>query len=196
MILGSHNSLSFLTPNKWWMKLFNFYYKTQDKNLVEQIKSGVHMFDIRVRFTTDGLVKICHNGWEYKNAFVIDDFVNIILDTIRIHKIDDEKYYIRLVLETSETRFGQELMFIDLGNCFKKMADENIVIFGGQRKFDWSRVIVTIPDYFVACPVSTMDKRCRWYEKICPRWFAKRMNKKTQILWEKEKHCIVAFDFV
>lgn len=195
MILGSHNSLSFLKPKKWWMKLFNFYYQTQNKNLVEQIKSGVHMFDIRVRFTNDGRVIICHNSWEYKHSFDIEDFVNIILDTIRIHKIDDEKYYIRLVLEISDTRLGQELMFIDLGNCFKNKTDDNIVIFGGQRKWDWERVIITIPDLFVACPVSTMDKRCRWYEKFCPRLFAKRMNERNMKLW-KDQQCIVAFDFI
>ena len=45
---GSHNTMTYLKPHKWWMKLINFTSKCQNKNLEEQYAAGVRYFDIRV----------------------------------------------------------------------------------------------------------------------------------------------------
>ena len=47
-MLGSHNSMTYLKPQKWWMKLINFTSKCQNKNIEEQYAAGVRYFDIRV----------------------------------------------------------------------------------------------------------------------------------------------------
>lgn len=45
---GSHNTMTYLKPHKWWMKLINFTSKCQDKTPEEQYAAGVRYFDIRV----------------------------------------------------------------------------------------------------------------------------------------------------
>ena len=51
MILGSHNSWSYLTPRKWWMKLFRFVAQCQDYDIKTQYEQfGVRCFDLRLKF--------------------------------------------------------------------------------------------------------------------------------------------------
>lgn len=47
-MLGSHNTMTGLEPQKWWMRLINFTSKCQDKTPEEQYAAGVRYFDIRV----------------------------------------------------------------------------------------------------------------------------------------------------
>lgn len=49
MVLGSHNSWSYITPKKWWMKLIRFTAKCQCKNIQEQYNLGARYFDLRLR---------------------------------------------------------------------------------------------------------------------------------------------------
>lgn len=51
MILGSHNSWSYLPPKHWWMWPFHFMAKCQRVGIRKQYeKYGVRCFDLRVRF--------------------------------------------------------------------------------------------------------------------------------------------------
>ena len=51
MILGSHNSWSYLPPKHWWMWSFHFMAKCQRVDIREQYeKYGVRCFDLRVRW--------------------------------------------------------------------------------------------------------------------------------------------------
>ena len=66
MILGSHNSWTYLTPKKWWMKLISFTAKCQDYHIYDQYyRYGVRCFDLRVRFNSDGKAIISHGIIEY-----------------------------------------------------------------------------------------------------------------------------------
>ena len=47
-MIGSHNTMTYLKPQKWWMKLINFTSKCQSKDIEEQYAAGVRYFDIRV----------------------------------------------------------------------------------------------------------------------------------------------------
>ena len=119
MIFGSHNSLTYLTPKTLKMKLLNFHYKCQNKNLIDQIKSGVHVLDIKVRFDEENNLYVTNGKWESKNRYIFDDFINIILDTIRIHRIDNDDMYIYLTLDTDDVFLRQEINFIQFVNRFK-----------------------------------------------------------------------------
>lgn len=67
MILGSHNSWSYLTPRKWWMKLIRFTARCQSKELGEQYAVyGVRCFDLRVRFDDDDQPMLVHGPVEYE----------------------------------------------------------------------------------------------------------------------------------
>lgn len=72
MILGSHNSWSYLKPKKLWMKALAFTAKCQEKNIVEQYANyNVRCFDLRIRF--DGRTPhIVHNDFDYGRLNDID----------------------------------------------------------------------------------------------------------------------------
>lgn len=66
MILGSHNSWTYLKPRKWWMYLLRFTARCQDKSIYEQYeKYGVRCFDLRVRFDDNDFV-IAHGIIKYR----------------------------------------------------------------------------------------------------------------------------------
>ena len=47
-MIGSHNSMSYLPPKRWYWRLFTPFWRCQDKTIEEQIKAGVKFFDLRV----------------------------------------------------------------------------------------------------------------------------------------------------
>lgn len=64
-MLGSHNSFSYLTPTKWWMKLLTPWTRCQSKTIIEQYNAGIRYFDIRVAFNKCGDIRLVHNLVEY-----------------------------------------------------------------------------------------------------------------------------------
>ena len=65
MIVGSHNSWSYLPSKKWWMAPFKFMAKCQDLNIIEQYEIGVRCFDLRVRFNKKGEFILGHGFMQY-----------------------------------------------------------------------------------------------------------------------------------
>ena len=64
MILGSHNSWSYLPVRKWWMKPIAFMARCQSVDIRTQYEMGVRCFDLRIRYNEDGLI-IAHGIIEY-----------------------------------------------------------------------------------------------------------------------------------
>lgn len=64
MILGSHNSWSYLRPRKWWQRALAFTAKCQRKDIEEQYALGVRCFDLRIRFL-HGIPHVVHNNFDY-----------------------------------------------------------------------------------------------------------------------------------
>ena len=66
MILGSHNSWSYLPVRKWWMKPLAFMARCQCVDIKTQYEQyGVRCFDLRVRFNKYGLSVVAHGIVEY-----------------------------------------------------------------------------------------------------------------------------------
>lgn len=66
MILGSHNSWSYLPPRWWWMRPIAFMAKCQRVDIRTQYERyGVRCFDLRVRFNNHGLGIVAHGIVEY-----------------------------------------------------------------------------------------------------------------------------------
>lgn len=82
MLLGSHNSWSFLPPKKWWQRALAFTARCQRLNIKEQYNAGVRCFDLRLRFK-DGTMYVVHN------SFVYCDFLDIIKDLEWLDKKGD-----------------------------------------------------------------------------------------------------------
>lgn len=99
MILGTHNSWTYLKPRKWWMYLLRFAARCQDKSIYEQYeKYGVRCFDLRVRFDGDDFV-MSHGIIKYKitqeELFEYLDWLDKKGDVwIRyVHELRNEKLY-------------------------------------------------------------------------------------------------------
>lgn len=60
-MIGSHNSMTYLQPRYWIFRPFAFLWRTQTKNLKEQIKEGVDYVDIRVRRDSKFNWRLCHS---------------------------------------------------------------------------------------------------------------------------------------
>ncbi|MBR1449795.1 MAG: hypothetical protein IJ588_13780 [Prevotella sp.] len=68
MIIGSHNSWSYLRPAKWWMHLIAFTARCQCVDIHTQYEQyGVRCFDLRVRFEGTG-VRLVHGHVAYKGS--------------------------------------------------------------------------------------------------------------------------------
>ena len=69
-ILGSHNSWSYMTPMKWWMKPIAFMARCQNTDIRTQYeKYGVRCFDLRIRFDKYGIGVVSHGIVEYCETF-------------------------------------------------------------------------------------------------------------------------------
>ena len=60
MILGSHNSWSYLPVRKWWMKPIAFMARCQSVDIRKQYELGVRCFDLRIRSDKDGALQVAH----------------------------------------------------------------------------------------------------------------------------------------
>ena len=67
MNIGSHNSLSYLRPKKWWMRPFHFMARCQDIDFVDQYILGARVFDLRISFDRKhfGKVQVRHGSMEF-----------------------------------------------------------------------------------------------------------------------------------
>lgn len=103
MILGSHNSWSYLKPRKWWMKPFRFMARCQDVDIKTQYdKYNVRYFDLRINFDTGGFV-VVHSLMEYKITSIQ------LLDSLMwLNQKKDT--YVRVVLDSRKKYLHQEVL--------------------------------------------------------------------------------------
>lgn len=139
MKLASHNSMTYLPPKKWYMYLFRFAARCQNKTIEEQYEQyGIRMFDLRISFLKNGLVEFRHGLIAYKGD------VKEILNYLNTR---DEKVYVRFILE-SDNNCG-ELRFIHFCNwCLEHYT--NIIFFEGVLKKNWKQLVnfgTTVPTY-------------------------------------------------
>ena len=94
MIVGSHNSWSYLPVKKWWMKSLAFTAKCQSYTIKEQyILFNVKCFDLRIKFNKEGVLQIVHGKiiYEYSYFDLYNDleWLNNLDDTIYIRILHD-----------------------------------------------------------------------------------------------------------
>lgn len=180
MKLGTHNSITYLEPQKWYMKPFQFIAKCQNKTIEEQYNSGVRLFDIRVSFTDEGLLEFRHGLMKYKgNVYDIFNKINSF----------EESCYVRLWLEITKEDIYQEGSFKRV--C--KLVEEkypNIKFFDGKRKFDQR----TIYQFKYSKPLTKEVYASYQLPKIDDLWpwlYAKIHNKKAKA--EEDEYLMLDF---
>lgn len=126
-MIGTHNSMSYLPPKRWWMKPFRWIAQCQSKSLEEQYKLGARIFDIRIDYNDAPVFK--HGLMEFKgNVYETLKYLNSL-----------EGIYVRLTLETSKANLEKENSFIRDCSLWEKQF-QNITFFNATRKFDWKRL--------------------------------------------------------
>lgn len=84
MILGSHNSWSFLPPRKWWQRTLAFTARCQRLNIPQQYNAGVRCFDLRLR-RINGDWHVVHNSFDYANLSSRFDSQDIFKDLLSLN---------------------------------------------------------------------------------------------------------------
>lgn len=132
--LGSHNSMTYLKPKKWYMYPFQFMARCQSKSIEEQYeKYDIRVFDLRISYDINCNIEFRHGLIAYKGD------VKKTLEYLNSRKT---KVYVRLLLEVGEYAQDlekQEWMFTLSCEEFEKNYP-NIKFFCGRRKFDWKEV--------------------------------------------------------
>lgn len=108
-MIASHNTFSYLQPRHKIFNPFKGFWRCQELNINEQLSSGVEYLDIRVRYTSDGMVRLCHGlvdyGKEYDSlAELVED---CIFKNIPTRSKKKKKIHYRLILERGN-RFSFE----------------------------------------------------------------------------------------
>lgn len=72
-ILGSHNSWSYLRPQRWWQRVIAFTARCQRVDIRRQYELGVRSFDLRLRTDGEGKMWLAHGLVEYPVKGLVDD---------------------------------------------------------------------------------------------------------------------------
>lgn len=170
VVTGTHNSMSYLPVKQWWLKPFNFVAKCQDRDIYSQC-NNYNCIDIRVC--------LVNNVWHFAHGAITykGNAVQILQDFLR-HISCYRDFYVRIILEkiveNKDVEFDAfNLLCSSLANNYPY-----ITFFGGNYKKTWEQIydFYTITETNVKQFISSMRDDVRWYEKICPRLYARRMN--------------------
>ena len=175
MILGSHNSWTFLKPKKWWMKLLAFTARCQECSIKDQYeKYGVRCFDLRVKFDGEGNSIVSHGCMEY--SITEDELMN---DLGWLNSKGD--VVVRVLHEARTKRYYSELT----ATMFAWFCDHleetftHIKFWCGKNMYNWKNDYVfeynpsCEEKYSSVCPPKWIDD---WYPKL----YALVMNDKNK----------------
>ena len=195
IILGTHNSMSYLPCKLWVLSFFNMLFaRCQNKDIIEQYDEGARVFDIRV-------YRDSNNDWGFAHGLIKYRSLQSIYSLIYLlqHHNDfcgnGDKLYIRLILERYKSEEECEWFKSLCKNLELEFPGINFI--GGNRKKDWKKLYTfktDIPDSEVNQLVSSMAEDARWYEKFMPWAYALRMNKKNKENYKE--NCINIIDFI
>lgn len=185
VVIGKHNTMTYLKPSKWWMKLFNWVAKCQDTSHSKTIYNAGKAECCDIRVWWDGDWKFAHGLIDY-----VDTVNNIHLTVPSVIK----KYkYVRIMLERVKHPEDRE-RFKELCKNLVEQFPDKIFLCGRYKKgweliYDFGTDNIPVYQY-----ISSMAKDVRWYEKIFPKLYAKRktMGKEKELL----KEGINLFDFL
>lgn len=67
-MIASHDTYTFLRPLQWWARLCPWLWRTQTRDLSEQLDRGVRYLDIRIRRHERGW-RVCHGLVDFPRTF-------------------------------------------------------------------------------------------------------------------------------
>ena len=195
-MFGAHNSWTFRTPIKWYLKPLYFLAQCQEVDIQTQMKDyNISLFDLRVKFINNEPY-IHHGLFNYGKV----DYADLKL-------LNDNNCYLRVMLESNfkmKDQILQEQQFITFCNELTQKYP-NIKFFGGTRKFD-EKVVYnfntvqqpTLIDLY-SSGTSLFDsdnKYLRILDDWFPRLYALLKNKKNLKEYVDTEDTYLFYDFV
>lgn len=186
MVIGSHNSWSYLSPKKWWMKPFIFMAKCQDLSIIEQYNLGVRCFDLRVKFP----FTVSHGFMDYKITW------NQLMSDLKwLDRNSRGDIYIRVLHEVRNKKDYTTFNIESFRNFCTYIKNEykDLKFWCGRNLYNWQVDYKFYYDptceekYASVCNPKIIDD---WY----PRIFAKLNNK--EIIKQGTDKDILLIDFV
>lgn len=165
--LGTHNSLSYIKPEQWWLRPFNWIAKCQKLNLKQQWDLGVRYFDIRVKFINPTTIKSGHGLVTYN---IYPELGIAALDAYS--KQCNEKFVVRLFHENgllNPSKYRGE--FISYCEYLAKVFPDVTFVEGGCRYDYYQAIKKTVPKRIC---YASYSKRFRL---PCPKLWALKHNK-------------------
>lgn len=185
---GSHNSLSYARPLKWWGWLIRPIWRCQKRTIEQQIERGITAFDIRIALGDDGNWRGAHG------CVLLDVSPQQQLEIIARNCVNP---YVRIILERG-TPYDCAIF---RSFCEKWMREyPNIAFFGGNYKPNW-RPLYNFDRASVYGPEATLEQHIgsmsgSWYGKIWP-WLWARLNRRNAPFAASHNSLpIVLMDFV
>ena len=172
MIIGSHNSWSYLPPKKWWMKLIAFTAKCQSVNIRDQYEIyGVRCFDLRVLANSE-TVEVAHGIIKYDI-----NYPKLVSDIAWLNEKGD--CYIRLIHEIrKKSQYTNDAIeyFRELCASWKEHYP-NIKWWCGRNLYNWEFDYDFGPEYSCSESYASVS-----FPKLIDDWwpwsYAYRNNKK------------------
>lgn len=164
MMIGTHNTMSYLPPKRWWMRPLRVFARCQKRPIAEQIAADAQVFDLRV-YNEGGHWCFAHGLVKFKGATLYTT-----LDVIPDGSV------VRIILERCHG--DDAIKFRDLCVWLDSHFD-NLTFIGGRRKRDWALLYDfkgnrDYPEYLIHQHVGSMASDARWYERIVPVLYARR----------------------
>lgn len=167
-ILGTHNSMSYLKPDKWWMNLFNIFAKCQNKNIDEQFEHGAKCIDLRVYFDNREWY-FAHGLINYKKDVNLKHILDYI--SFRVKELPIQDCYIRIILEKGKH-------FKEFNELCSNLPDlyPNMIFIGGYSKKNWESIypFLANTNINITQHVSSMAKDANFIERCIPILYAKK----------------------
>ena len=188
MEIGTHNSMTYLKPKKWYLYPFQFMARCQSLPIDEQYRKGIRLFDIRITYDKNNNPEFRHGLMAYKgDVYKTLDWLNSQSEPIKV----------RILLEEHKESTIKEALFIKDINRFKNEF-KNLTFYEGRRKFDWKKLI-DLPDLEVVQLVSSMQGTK--IDDLWPWLYAKIHNKKNLKLYSEDykyiiDHVPILLDFI
>lgn len=187
-ILGTHNTMTYLRPARWYGWLMVPFARCQRKPIERQWVEGARCFDMRVRFTRRGDAYFAHGLYECTHG--VDPYDVVVELAKRAHE-EGTKVMVRLVLEDPKRQTHNEYYF--KGFCAFVGGFPDLVAFQGNRKGDWAQIVEFNCHPDLRQYVGSMMDDARWWEKIMPWSYALRCNRRNRRAMEGD---VAIFDFL
>lgn len=188
MKLGTHNSMTYLKPKKWYLYPFRFIARCQSLTIQEQYNLGIRLFDIRISYDKNHNIEFRHGSMAFKGD---------VYETLAWLNQQGCPIDIRILLEEKKEDIVKEVLFIKDLDKFKSIFP-NLTFYEGRRKFDWKQ-LVKLPTLEVVQLVSSMQGIK--LDDLWPWLYARIMNKRNLKTYKEDfkyivDHIPILLDFI